>query len=127
MSMCSCSVNRLSQFDVDCHDRKGMEREVCIICEKIDNISSLDMSNSEITNIPSCCFKKCSKLTKLNLASNKLRSLSNDSFKVLKILRSLNLDNNMLLQATEVSSFDALETLDSLTLLSILIILKKAV
>ena len=119
LCMCSCSVNSYSHLDVDCHGRKGMEREMCIICEKIDNISSLDMSNSEITNIPSRCFTKCSKLKKLNLASNKLRTLSNDSFEGLKILRSLNLDNNMLLQATEVSSFDALETLESLNLLSI--------
>ena len=117
-NMCFCSENVYSEYEVNCHGVKGIGDIVCSICDKIKNITSLDVSDTKTISIPSSCFKKCWKLKKLNLMSNGIQTLSNDSLNGLKNLENLNLNNNMLLQSSEIFSFEVLETLDNLNHLS---------
>ena len=118
LSLCFCSENVYSDYEVNCHGVKGIGNIVCSICDKIKNVTTLDLSGTKTISIPSSCFKKCPNLKKLNLMSNSIQTLSNDSLNGLKNLENLNLYNNMLLQSSEISSFEVLKTLDNLDNLS---------
>ena len=115
-SQCSCLENGHTDVEVDCHGVEGIE--MCRICEKISYVTSLDVGNCAISSVPSGCFSRCQKLKKLSLVSNSIRRLSNDSFKGLKNLEYLNLNDNMLLQSSELSSFETFKTLGKLSHLS---------
>ena len=118
LSMCSCVENKYSEVEVDCHDVEGIETKMCSVCEKIGNITSLDVRNSAISDIPSDCFNGCSKLKKLNLASNMIRKLAKNAFNSLITLEYLNINDNMLLQSSELSNFETFKTLEKLNHLS---------
>ena len=115
-SQCSCLENGHTDVEVDCSGVEGIE--MCSICEKIGNITSLYVSRAAISSVPSACFSRCTKLKKLSLVSNSIRRLANDSLKGLKNLEYLNLNDNMLLQSSELYSFETFKTLGKLSHLS---------
>ena len=115
-SQCSCLENGHTDVEVDCHGVEGIK--MCSICEKIGDITSLNVNRAAISSVPSGCFSRCQKLNNLRLVSNSIRRLANYSLKGLKKLEYLNLNDNMLLQSNELSSFETFKTLGKLSHLS---------
>lgn len=114
---CRCYGNP-SRLLVDCHDTNLNTTEICKLCQKVQNITSLDLSKNGLSDIPSRCFQECYSLLQLSLASNNLSWLKTDTFLGLSKLRHLNLINNKLINKNgEISDpnffkpFKNLETL----------------
>ena len=107
-----------SRLLVDCHDTNLNTTEICKLCQKVQNITSLDLSKNGLSDIPSRCFQECYSLLQLSLASNNLSWLKTDTFLGLSKLMHLNLINNKLINKNgEISDpnffkpFKNLETL----------------
>ena len=119
ISNCSCSQHVHSDLDVECHSVEGIENILCNICDKIPDVTSLDVSDANIPSIPPGCFNKCVKLKRLSLVSMSIRSFVNESLAGLNNLEELTLNNNTLLQSSESSNFETLKTLNKLNHFSI--------
>ena len=108
---CKCQNSQTYGTIVDCSGVRLNTTEVCSICSNISNLTSLDLSNNSLDQIPASCFKDCKELKTLSLKSNKLERLPNKTFEGLANLIYLNLENNKLLKKGELSNPDFLSPL----------------
>ena len=111
VSHCKCQNSQTYGTIVDCSGVRLNTTEVCSICSNISNLTSLDLSNNSLDQIPASCFKECKELKTLSLKSNKLERLPNKTFEGLANLIYLNLENNKLLKKGELSNPDFLSPL----------------
>lgn len=72
-------------------------RIVCNLCDILEKLQYLDISENDLSPIPPLCFEKCQALQKLSLVSNGIHNLTNSSFQGLSSLRILDLGNNTLI------------------------------
>lgn len=98
ITRCKCEEQKDGDVAIDCHGILLTATELCGICEKIENVTRLDISETGFSNITEeDCFVKCYHLVELSLASNHIQNLHSDVFRGLSSVKILNLDDNKLI------------------------------
>ncbi|XP_052076849.1 toll-like receptor 4 [Mytilus californianus] len=105
---CRCKTSGTKYVEVDCSHSKLKN-----IPKLPRNVSSVDLSNNDIDNIPEHHFKDNDILTEINLSLNKLHTLKKEMFYGLKRVRKLDMNNNNLTKTTK-DAFSYLQRLSYL-------------
>ena len=116
---CTCSETASFESTVDCRGVDLGINRVCSICTNIENVTVLDVSDTNLTEIPASCFKGCSHLEELYMESNNVYQLNRETFNGLINLKTLSLDGNNLSFRQNISDPEIFKPLIRLEILSL--------
>ncbi|XP_076117679.1 toll-like receptor 4 [Mytilus galloprovincialis] len=105
---CRCKTSLSKFVEVDCSNSKLKN-----IPKLPRNVSSVDLSNNDIHNIPEHHFKDNGILSEINLSVNRLHTLKKEMFFGLKNVGKLHMNNNNITETTN-DSFSYLQRLSYL-------------
>ncbi|XP_052078473.1 toll-like receptor 4 [Mytilus californianus] len=105
---CRCKTSNKTYVEVDCSQAKL--RDIPYLPR---NVSSVDLSNNYIHNIPERHFRNNDILTEINLSVNRLHSLNKEMFYGLNSVLKLKMNNNNITKTTK-DAFLYLRTLSYL-------------